>query len=381
MKTKPVTLIATLIGAASIAGALAFNSTPSDALLAEPSESPVLVPDVSITLIQPQTAQSKVIGFGEVRAHHQLSLSAQVSGQLMLLEDALASGNRVRAGQLLAQLDDSDYRQALAAAEKQLADAELALLEEQRQVEQAKQEWQNSGLKGQPDSPLVLRQPQLKAAQASVSQAQSSVVVARRDLERTRIRAPFDAIVVDRNVEPGSRVQAGDVVATLYSTDRVEIRLPLSESQWHNLPVQTPKNWSVTLTSVDGQSQWQGRVIRREQHYNSDDRQRSLIVAVDHPLDQTVPLLTGTFVQAAIPGRQLRNVWQVPSTALTTQGQIWLVQKDNTLRPLDAQVLFHQEDLSYLKATSGPDSVKVVSRPVNRYLSGMRVNPVEETSL
>ncbi|BDY05162.1 efflux RND transporter periplasmic adaptor subunit [Ferrimonas sp. YFM] len=381
MKHPKLTMVATLVSGAAIFAAFAFNSQPVEKPAMAPVEAQIILPEVAVTLAQPESAQASVIGYGEAKAHHELSLSAQVTGQVIHLEDALSSGQRVKAGQLLARVDSSDYRQALAQAEKALADAKLALLEEQRQVQQAKEEWQGSGLDGEPDSPLVLRTPQLEVAEASLKQAQAQVDVARRDLARTQVRAPFDAIVISRNVEPGSRVQSGDTLATLYSTDRVEIRVPLSQAQWQQLPTQMTEQWPVQLTSSDGNGHWQGRVLRSELHYSSDDRQRALVIALDAPLDRAQPLLPGTFVTAAIPGRKLDKLWQVPSTALTSSGQIWLVDDQGTLSPANAQVLFHQGDDSFLAIPQGQNQAKVVSRPLSNYLAGMKVSPVEEARL
>ncbi|MGD9211829.1 MAG: biotin/lipoyl-binding protein, partial [Desulfobacteraceae bacterium] len=161
-------------------------------------------PDVTVVSAQSGSYAAKITAYGEATPHFELSLTAQVSGQVVSLDDNFEPGKRVKKGTVLVQLEDSEYQAVLASAKKDLADARLTLLEEERQAQQASSEWSASGLDGDPDSDLVLRKPQLTAARAAVTNAEAALASARKDLAQTRITVPFDALVVERQVAPGS---------------------------------------------------------------------------------------------------------------------------------------------------------------------------------
>lgn len=339
--------------------------------------------DVATVRVSPSEYQAHIEAFGEAQAHYQLSLSAQVAGQIESLNDAFENGKRITQGESLLQLEDSSYQAAVASAEKELADAKLALLEEQRQGVQAEAEWKSSGLGGKPDSALVLRKPQLAAAQAAVTTSQATLRNAKHDLAQTHMLVPFDALVVERLVSPGGYVQAGTQVATLYSTDRIEIRVALSARDWQNLPssnVLTAGNWPVELTDVENGQRWSGHVIRVEQHRDDTTRQRALIIAVDQPLDLNPALLPGTFVKARVAGTQRGDLWKLPISALSQRGEIWYVTAFNTLAKVEATPLFSDADNIYVAVPEQLDTMpqQVLAHPLNGYLEGMHVNPVEE---
>lgn len=380
MKKPTAVMAITVIAVISIPLAIAFNGAKMAAQESVIATRPAAVEhatEVSVVQVSAGTYQATVTGFGEAQPQYQLTLNAEVGGRVLSLSERFVTGMLVRKDELLATLDAADYRQAEATAKAAVADAELALMEEQRQGEQARSEWQQSGLQGDPDSPLVLREPQLQAAQASLEQARQQLISAQRDLDYTTIRAPFDALVVSRAIQPGSYLQSGTVVATLYSTARLEIAVPLSMRQWQNLPDSTSldnEKWPVQLTDADGSSQWQGYVDRVTQHIDSDTRQRSLVVAVDTPLSLANPLLAGTFAQVQINGREFDGLWKLPASAITQNETFWLVDDKQQLQSLPAHIVFNDSDSTYIVPPVGMDTASIVMRPLNTYLAGMRVN-------
>lgn len=402
MKIKILPFAVTLLSVACVAGAVTYNASqmaapaPSGsspvgkkqalqpgAMPGEMLTGEIKVPSVIVVEVQSDAYQSVVTGYGEAQAHYNVDYSAEVSGRVNFVSAQLESGIIVRKGQVLARIEDTQYQQALAQAQSDYAQAELDLLEEQRQGEQARLEWQRSGIDGEPSSSLVLRQPQLAAAKAVLAQAKISVEKAQRDLDKTVIKAPFDGLVIERSVQPGSYVQAGSSVVTLYSIDRVNVEIPLSAAQWENLPklanselngAQKGK-WQVTLTSADGDASWQGYVSRVEQHVDTDSRQRSLVVSVDQPLAQEVGLYPGTFVRAQIEGALMEDSWKLPASAISQQGELWFIDQDNTLRKVAAEKIFERSDSVYVMPIDSLSAAKIVKRPLSSYVVGMRVQP------
>lgn len=349
----------------------------------QPQPEEVILANVKVMAVTAGEYAAKIDGFGEAKTHYTLSLTAQNSGQVTRVADTLESGCRVAKGTVLVQLDDTEYVAAVADAKSALATARLALLEEQREAAQARAEWQGSGLGGTPDSTLVLHEPQLVAAEAAVTKAETNLATAEKNLQHTRIIAPFDAIVVERLTAPGSYLQTGSQVATLYSTDLMEIAVPLSARDWANLPdpeTLSSSPWPVRLTGVENGQTWQGRALRAQQHVDETSRQRILFIGVDAPLDQEQPLLPGTFVQAEITGQLVDKVWKVQSSALSQRGEIWYLNENDTLAKFAAEPLFSDSDAMYIQVPKEFEAAttRVVVHPLSSYLVGMKINPVAE---
>ncbi|TKB09668.1 efflux RND transporter periplasmic adaptor subunit [Desulforhopalus sp. IMCC35007] len=341
------------------------------------------LPEVAVITVERAGYNARIRGYGETEPHFTLTLTAQVSGQVVAQSEKLEAGYQVKKGEVLIELEDSAYQSAVADAKSTLASARLDLLEEQREASQAKAEWLASGISGEPDSELVLHKPQLEAADAVVSKAEAALLSAEKDLSRTKLTAPFDAIVVERMTAPGSYLQAGTEVATLYSTDMVEIPVALTTRDWENLPdpaTLSGDQWPVVLKSVEGNQTWAGHVLRAEQHVDTTSRQRTLLIAVDSPLAQVPPLFPGTFVETWINGQRVDNTWELPSSALSQSGEIWYISQDDTLAKFSSEPIFSSGNSIYIKVPEelAKAPIQIVVHPLSSYLPGMRVQPVVE---
>ncbi|MCK8096758.1 efflux RND transporter periplasmic adaptor subunit [Pseudoalteromonas sp. 1CM17D] len=378
MKISPVPVVVTLVAIVCIGLAISYNGQKMAQQANGPKPEPAksVAPNVSVINAVPSTYQAYVSGHGEAKAHWALSLKAQVKGEITNMSEQFATGNVVKKGQVLAQIDNTEYLQAVASAKATLADAKLALQEEQDLGNQAKREWQRSGVTQAPSSPLVFRTLQLEAAQATADNAQYALQTAQRDEKNTHISAPFDAVILSRDVDLGTYVSIGDTLATLNSTDKVEISVPLSLSQWQNLA--SDKSGEVILSDVTTQNQWQGYIARFEQHLDDSSRQRSVVVALDKPFEQATPLLPGTFLAVQIAGKALNNVIKLPASAVSQEGLIWYVNEQNTLMSIQAQKLFERGDYVYISPIEGHTNLRVVARPLVSYLNDMLVNPIAE---
>jgi len=378
MKISPVPVVVTLVAIVCIGLAISYNGQKMAQQANGPKPEPAksVAPNVSVINAVPSTYQAYVSGHGEAKAHWALSLKAQVKGEIINMSEQFATGNVVKKGQVLAQIDNTEYLQAVASAKATLADAKLALQEEQDLGNQAKREWQRSGVTQAPSSPLVFRTLQLEAAQATADNAQYALQTAQRDEKNTHISAPFDAVILSRDVDLGTYVSIGDTLATLNSTDKVEISVPLSLSQWQNLA--SDKSGEVILSDVTTQNQWQGYIARFEQHLDDSSRQRSVVVALDKPFEQATPLLPGTFLAVQIAGKALNNVIKLPASAVSQEGLIWYVNEQNTLMSIQAQKLFERGDYVYISPIEGHTNLRVVARPLVSYLNDMLVNPIVE---
>ena len=362
----------------SVKGAAPATEKASLVALTPVQQQEAAVANVGVVAVSTASHQALVNGYGEVTSRYVLSLTSQVSGEVTRLAEHFETGARFRKGEVMAYLNDTVYQQAVTTAKVAVEEAKVALEEERLQGLQARQEWTRSGLEGEPTSALVLREPYLKAAQAALDDAKAQLSSAERDLALTQIVAPFDAVVVSRDIQPGSYIQAGGAVASLYSVGEAEIAIPLSAAQWRNLPQSENAGWNVSVTDMDGINHWTGKVVRIEQHLDTASRQRSAIVQVNNPLDQEIPLYFGSYVSAQIAGITWNNIWQIPASAVSQKQEIWYVDDNNELAKASPDVLFQDKDYAYIQPVNGLTEAEIVARPLNSYLVGTRVRPLAE---
>ena len=378
MKILSTPVIVTVAAIACIALAIGYNGKK----IAEKNAAPkstiteVNVPDVSVLHVSANEYKAYVNGHGEATAHWALTLKSQVQGEVKSISKLFNTGNMVSEKSVLVNVDNTEYLQAISSAKASLADAKLALQEENDLSSQAKREWQRSGITQKPSSPLVFRTLQLAAAQATADDAQYSLQTALRDEKNTHVSAPFDAVILSRDIHLGSYISIGDTIATLNSSDKIEVFVPLSLSQFNN--VRADLAGEVLLSDIATGIKWQGYIDRVENHLDTSSRQRNIVVAVDHPFEQKTPLLPGTFLSVEIAGKTLSNVLEIPASAVSQDGQIWYVDANNTLVSVLANKVFERDDFVYISPIDGIDMSKIVVRPLVSYLNGMLVNPVAE---
>ncbi len=371
--------LATIAGITSIGLAVLINSTLSaNQQQTPPAQVMPQYPVVSVSEVLPLSHQASVIAYGEVKSRNQLALTSQVSGQITYLSAKFHTGKTFKQGELLAEIEPIVYQQALANAQASLADARLALAQEELNSTQAAQEWQQSGLANEQASDLVLRKPQLVAANAKYTMAKKEVEKAQYDLAQTKLIAPFDALIVSKKVQVGSNVQAGTSLADLYDISLFEVSLPLSAQQWQLLPkanntVEPFANIEVQLADETSHEHWLAEVDRYEQHLDVKSRQRSLVAVVEHPIALATPLFPGSFVKATIKGQKIAQLWKLPASALIDNNTVWQVNDEDLLVHLPIKVMFSENNAVYVQPIESLQRAKIVNRPLSSYIVNMKV--------
>lgn len=273
---------------------------------------------------------------GSVRAHYTTTITPQVAGNLIKIHDSFEDGAFFEKDDVLAELDPADFQVAVSAAESRLARAEAVLIQEEARAKQARLNWQDLGYDEEP-SALVLRVPQLKEAKATVDAAKADLEQALRNLERTKIRAPFAGRVQQRVVGLGQAVGGSTPLGEVFATDFAEIRLPLSPRQldFISLPSRPgDPEVPVTLTDALGSAettQWQARIVRTEGSIDESSRELFAIARIDDPfglVSGKPPLRIGQPVRASIRGKVLEQVFVLPRHSLRGVNRIYLVDRE-----------------------------------------------------
>lgn len=299
---------------------------------------------------------------GVVRAAAAVEMTAQVNGRIVKQHPNLVPGGHVAAGDVLVQIDRQDYEPAVKQREADVAKAELALRQEQAKGEAAKRDYERRHLSAVADAAakeLALRVPHLRNAKAMLASAQSRLRQARLQLERTRIHAPFDAVVQSANVQVGANITPQAKLARLVASDRfwVKVSVPVSNLELVRLPKSgrdgSPAHlWHASWSSKPPrEQQWQGEVVRLMSDVEKLGHLAQLLVRVPDPLGlkksvdkkRTLPLLVGAQVEVELTGVTLQNGAVLPSGALQGGDVVWVVDEGNRLHRRDVRVLWRDQ--------------------------------------
>ncbi|MEE4210491.1 MAG: efflux RND transporter periplasmic adaptor subunit, partial [Parvularcula sp.] len=240
---------------------------------------------------------------------------------------------------------DADYRLAVTRARAQVAQAEQRLAVEEAEAALAARDYEElSGTDSETDpSVLVLRKPQLAAAQAELASAKANLADAELALARTTIKAPFDGRVREISADVGQFVNPGAALGQIFATDIAEVRLPLSDQDLAKLGLPfafEARGEDAPLVNLSAEvagqvRRWQGRITRVDAAIDSSTRQISAIAEVEDPYgtgaDDGFPLAFGLFVEAEILGRDVDHAVVVPILALQSDGTVFVVDNEDKL--------------------------------------------------
>jgi RND family efflux transporter MFP subunit len=332
---------------------------------------------VQVMPLGTETVNFTVRSQGNVRPRTETVLSAEVSGAIVEISPKFIPGGVFAKNEVLMRIDPTNYRVAVDQAEAVLA---------QRQIEY--------------DGALKLRkqgyraEAELASAAAALETAKAELVRARRNLELTAIRLPYEGMVRSKDADLGQYVTAGSRLGVAFATDFAEVRLPLTDQDlaFVDLPSagQIEKSGAasgpeVILSAVQRgkKQQWTGKIVRSEGVVDENTRVTYAVVRIEDPYRRHVeggdstPLPVGTFVSASIAGNSAENVIRVPRSVIRGNGQIVVVNDESRLEIRDVDILRSDAMHAYLSggvAAGERIAVTSIENPIN----GMRVRTGDE---
>ena len=434
------------LGAALIWQALSVQPDPPVVPVVERS-----VP-VSFVTATPRTVSPRISGYGTVTPGRVWSAVAQVSGPVAYLHPSFVRGGTIGTGEVLLRIASEDYDLALERAAADLAGAEaqieelviskrtttaaLAIETEALALAQADLERTDRlATKGAVAASIVeTKQRDLLAQRAKVQSLEATLAllpaqiatleqsaavarVAKRtatlDLERTIIRAPFDARVASADVQVSQFVAAGTVMGVLDGIRVAEVDVQLSQRRLTNLarlagnraeravsaPVSPaglqgrsglyassmdPRHLSARLTlgPDEGGFSWRAEVDRIAESAVAETRSIGVIVQVREPYASTgqpaqPPLVKGMFVRVDLTAPPMDGVIVLPRAAIRN-GQVMLVGADDRLAFRTVRVLYTQDDISMIAPDALPPGARVVTSAPSPAIEGLLLSPAPD---
>lgn len=381
--------IGILVGCILIAVTLVRNPT-----VVEEAAPEVIAVSVRVAEVQSESIQLIVESQGKVQASQMASVSAPVAGPVEWISPSMEAGGFVVKGESLLRLESSDFETALArsAASLQQAQAEAshASNEYERLKELAEQRLAS-------DSQLQEAKRMSEVNAARLADAQASYRQAELDLQRTDIKAPFDAVIQSRDVELGQYVNRAQSVAVLYGAEEVEVRIPLAIRQLGFLDVPLGMRGEltdelapdVTLSGLYGgqEYEWEGKLVRTEATIDLNSNTVQTIIRVAQPsgaensdewnAPAQIPLPIGLYVQARIVGKQVDDLIALPRTVIRNNNQVLVVDSENKMYYRDIEIYRLEEDRVLISGGLLPGEL-ICTSPIQAVVNGMSVQPVRE---
>ena len=323
---------------------------------------------------------------GEVRPKTEIDLIPQVSGRIVGVSESFAEGAEFGPGETLIKIDDTNYKLAVVRAQARVAEAEVAVQRELANAKIKKEHWLDKRNAGEP-TPYALNKPQVMEAEAKLLAAESDLKEARLNVARTEINVPFLGRVRAKSVGIGQYVTAGQSLGRVFSTDTVEIRLPLTDSQLAelNLPMGFMADAFnapvVQFTARVGNTEhtWSGRIVRTHASVDQQTRLIYAIAEVEDPYglgaDSGKPLAVGMFVHAHIAGVNSQSAMVLPRLALRNANKVYVINDENRLEIRTVDVLSTSEDI-VLVSNGLAVGDKVVTSTIPAAVDGMEVRAI-----
>ena len=383
-----------LILGLAILGAAALLSSSPEAVRNEYETRAALV-----ETIVPETGSeiAEIVAYGTVEPHRELVLQPQVGGRVIRMNENIRSGGRVTAGEMLFAIDPRDYELAVTQREAEVANAAVALQLEEARGTVARREWELLGDSietSEIGEQLARREPQRIEKEAALAAARGRLEQAELDLERTRVTAPFNGLVLADDIEIGQVVSPQTRAATIAGSDRfdVMVSVPLEKLPWIRADPADPGNNSPAIVVQelgDGLTiRRRGRVDRIVGEVERAGRLARVRVIVDDPLASIenvepgspgdVPLLLGSYVRVEIAGPILENVAELPRSVIRAEETIWIMNPDGRLEIRPVEILVSRPDTVVIRSILRPEE-EIVASPLAVALEGMDLERIDGT--
>jgi RND family efflux transporter MFP subunit len=265
---------------------------------------------------------------GSVQPERKADLRAEV--QAIVLKVLKENGDSVRRGDVLVRLDDTAIRDGLASAEASSRSAGQAFEQAERQFERMKT-LRTSGMASA--QALDDAEGRRNASQSDLEAAKARVVLARQQMQRTEVRAPFDGVVSDRKVSAGDTAQLGKELLKVIDPASMRFEAMISADDVGAVKPGQPVHFRV---NGYGNQEFAGKVRRVNPAANITTRQVEVLVDF---VGEKQPKLAGLYAEGRLETESKTSL-TIPATAVLRDGDKTSVfrVKNNKLQKLPLAV-------------------------------------------
>ena len=366
MKKSTLWILSAVAVAALLAGGARWASQRQAAKDLPLATTPA-VPSIELASSDVFTAQSQTLSLGiavsgPLKASQSAFVKARVAGELQTL--SVREGDRVQAGQVIAQVDPTEYQARVRQAQQQAAAARAQLEIAQRQFDN-NQALVNQGFISQ--TALLTSQASLNGAKATHAAALAGLDLAQKSLTDATLRSPLSGVVAQRLVQPGERVAVEARLIEVINLSQLEMEAAL-----------TPEDASRVRVGMTAQLQVEGvdePVMAKVLRINPSAQMGSRSIVIYLGITGREGLRQGLFAQGSL-GTQNLQVLAVPVGSVRTdkpQPYVQVVQ-DGQVRHITVQTGVRSEGTqqSWVAVKGLSEGAQVLSASVGAVREGVQ---------
>ena len=345
------------------------------------------LPHVEVIELEPQRLNLDIRSNGVVASRVKARLVPEVTGKISWVDSKWHDGGFFKQGEAFFRVEKHQYENYVAKAKAQLAESKALYIQEQGMALVAKKEWEQRNQRSRKDSgkaakSLALREPQYASAKARYEAALSDFKLAKINLKKTVVRAPFDGILQKKAADIGQFISANQALGEFYAVDFAEIRVPLTESNQHLIAIPSLQNSRSTPVKVQFKSRvslnvYDAELVRTESVLDEVTKVLYGIVRVKDPYQiksasGKPALRMGSYVSVMIPGRDIEGLYVLPAAVLRGGNRVYVVDDDNVLRSHIVTLQSNYDGITVV--SSGLEGgVRVVAGRVGEAMEGRKV--------
>ncbi len=379
---------------------------------------------VETMAVKAENINMTIEAYGTVKAREALKLVAEVRGRIVKIDSSFKEGSFVKKGTVLIKIDPRTYRLEVERRRIQVSQAQAELMRLKQEVtnlkasikiansdaslaqneftrlkklidknviaqttlDKAEQRYLSSlerlqGLENQ----IALTGPLKDQYEAQRNMARVSLKQAKLDLERSTIVAYTDSWVLEKSIEEGQHVNAGQYLGSIYR-DRaldIEVRIPVKDLKWFpsDMSPESMPEAKIILGSENSSLSWKGRVARIKAQM--DQRTRTLPIVVEVHEDKeagknpgnrsmgSVYLRPGTFVTVMIKGRKVEKAFLLPRHVVHAGDVVYIV-KDNKLKTQPVNIIRSFKETVFIDKGLNTGDLVIIT-PLTGVADGMLV--------
>ncbi len=372
---------------------------------------------VNVETLNKQIASPKILSYGEIYSKRMLEIRPLVSGRLDYVSEKFVEGGYVKSGDILFRLNQKDYLNELEIAEIDLEDTKAQLSEAISKLDYANLEFEVS------ESQLNLRKnaldrqtqlaesglitsSQLENTQLAYSSTKQqflnkqnlvkssknaidklkiqlkrrsiSIDKAKRNLDETEIKAPFDGIIASVNILPGSVININEKLGTLLDPNSLEVMFNLSANEFARVIDKDGKLLNLDITAYlklsNNKIPFSGKIERINPEIMNIGSGRKLFASIN--LGENKTLRPGDFVVLEIKEPSLKNITVLPSSAVTIDGKIFILEEDNRLKEIEVTILRRQGN--EVIVSGAPTDKEYVMQRSPQLGNGLKIKPLRK---
>lgn len=344
----------------------------------EKKEQKVFYPKVSVQEVNNANNQAFISGYTQIKPRWKANLKALIDGDIVKFNENALEGKRVKKGELLLQIDPSIYQNRLNEAKLSLEEAKLELLLERQKHNTYLNNWKQSGIKEKPSS-LALNLPQIQIAKRKIDVANSMIKLAKKQVNDTKVLAPFSGFIVRRNVNIAQKLNIGDDLFEIIHDSKLDITLMLDSKEW-TLLNKNQKNKSVKIFDENNMKIANGTIANISEYLDEETKQYKVFITIN----DLKKVVSGAFIRVELDGKSVENTLKIPESSFTRDGSVWYVDENDILQSFESDILFTLGEYLVIKTPKileNKSNIKIVINPLLSFLNGRKVLPVNKQEI